>query len=77
TQARSPLQLILQASLQDSGGPPITRRQVKPIWPAEQLPGLRPQFGSSAGYDDYVDEAGKGAAQTNGDGPAEFEIVMA
>ncbi|GFZ65853.1 lipoprotein [Pseudomonas amygdali pv. eriobotryae] len=76
-QAKSPLQLILQASLQESGGRPITRRLVQPIWPAEHLPGVRALFGSSTGSDDYDDEAGKGEAQTNGDGPAEFEIVMA
>lgn len=69
--------MILQASLQESGGRPITRRLVQPIWPAEQLPGVRALFGSSTGGDDYDDEASKGEAQTNGDGPAEFEIVMA
>lgn len=75
-QAKSPLQLILQASLQESGGRPITRRLVQPIWPAEHLPGVRALFGSSTGGDDYDNEA-KGEAQTNGDGPADFEIVMA
>lgn len=76
-QARSPLQLILQASLQESGGRPITRRLVQPIWPAEQLPGVRPLFGTSTSDNEYDDEANKGEAQTDGDGPAEFEIVMA
>ena len=75
--AKSPLQLILQASLQESGGRPITRRLVQPIWPAEQLPGVRPLFGTSSGDNDYDEEASKGEAQTDGDGPAEFEIVMA
>jgi uncharacterized protein YfaS (alpha-2-macroglobulin family) len=77
TEARSPLQLILQASLQESGGRPITRRLVQPIWPAEQMPGVRPLFGTSNTDNGYDDEAGKGEAQTDGDGPAEFEIVMA
>ncbi len=42
-EAKSPLQLILQASLQESGGRPITRRLVQPVWPAERLPGLLPK----------------------------------
>jgi len=59
---RSPLSLIVQASLQESGGRPITRRVVQPIWPAKQLPGLRPLFDGKE-----IDE----------DSLAEFELVMA
>lgn len=61
-EAKSPLQLILQASLQESGGRPITRRLVQPVWPAERLPGLRGLFDG-----DNVD----------GDGLAEFEVLLA
>ncbi len=75
--ARSPLNLIMQVSLQESGGRPITRRVVQPIWPAEQLPGVRALFGTSTGEDEYGDSASRGEAQTDGDGPAEFEIVVA
>ena len=39
--AKSPLRLILQASLQESGGRAITRRLIQPVWPAERLPGVR------------------------------------
>ncbi|QLG91140.1 alpha-2-macroglobulin family protein [Pseudomonas yamanorum] len=60
--AKSPLQLIVQASLQESGGRPITRRLVQPVWPAKQLPGLRGLFDGK---------------ETNGDGPAEFEVLVA
>ncbi|WP_268798139.1 alpha-2-macroglobulin family protein [Pseudomonas huanghezhanensis] len=60
--ALSPLQLILQASLQESGGRPITRRLIQPVWPAEQMPGLRGLFDGEA---------------TDGDGPVEFELLMA
>ncbi|MCU1751458.1 alpha-2-macroglobulin family protein [Pseudomonas sp. 6D_7.1_Bac1] len=60
--AKSPLQLIVQASLHESGGRPITRRVVQPVWPADRLPGLRALF--------------KGE-ETNGDGPVEFELLMA
>src|SRR5690606_22017765 len=34
-EVKSPLKLILQASLQESGGRPITRRLIQPVWPAE------------------------------------------
>jgi len=61
-EAKSPLQLILQASLQESGGRPITRRLVQPVWPAERLPGLRGLYDG-----DSVD----------GDGLAEFEVLLA
>jgi uncharacterized protein YfaS (alpha-2-macroglobulin family) len=62
SKARSPLQLILQASLQESGGRPITRRLIQPVWPADQMPGLRGLFDGEA---------------TDGDGPVEFELLMA
>ncbi|QLC73623.1 alpha-2-macroglobulin family protein [Pseudomonas sp. LPB0260] len=60
--ARSPLQLILQASLQESGGRPITRRLVQPVWPAERLPGLRGLFDGE---------------QVDADSLAEFEVLVA
>ncbi|MEQ7919829.1 alpha-2-macroglobulin [Xanthomonas sp. WHRI 1810A] len=60
--AKSPLQLIVQASLQESGGRPITRRLIQPVWPAEQMPGLRGLFEGDA---------------TDGDGPVAFELLMA
>lgn len=60
--ARSPLQLTVQASLQESGGRPITRRLEQPIWPAERLPGLRGLFDGE---------------ETDGDAPVEFEFLVA
>ncbi|MBA1199449.1 alpha-2-macroglobulin family protein [Pseudomonas plecoglossicida] len=62
SEARSPLQLSVQASLQESGGRPITRRLEQPIWPAERLPGLRGLFDGE---------------ETDGDGPVEFEVLVA
>ena len=58
---KSPLQLTLQASLQESGGRPITRRLEQPVWPAKRLPGIRGLFS-----DDTVDA----------DSQAEFEILV-
>ena len=61
-EVRSPLQLTVQASLQESGGRPITRRLEQPIWPAERLPGLRGLFDGE---------------ETDSDGPVEFEVLVA
>jgi len=62
SEARSPLQLTVQASLQESGGRPITRRLEQPIWPAERLPGLRGLFDGE---------------ETDSDAPVEFEMLVA
>ncbi|MGO3741645.1 alpha-2-macroglobulin family protein [Kerstersia sp.] len=40
-EARSPVQVTLQASVQETGGRPVTRRQSVAVWPADRLPGLR------------------------------------
>ncbi|MES2820766.1 MAG: alpha-2-macroglobulin [Pseudomonadota bacterium] len=61
-EAKSPLNLILQASLQESGGRPITRRLVQPVWPAARLPGVRALFEGE---------------EMDGDSLAEFELLMA
>jgi len=61
-EAKSPLKLILQASLQESGGRPITRRLVQPVWPAARLPGVRGMFEGE---------------EIDGDGLAEFEVLVA
>ncbi|MEB2872527.1 alpha-2-macroglobulin family protein [Pseudomonas rhizosphaerae] len=62
SEARSPLQVVLQASLQEYGGRPITRRLVQPVWPADRLPGVRGMFDGE---------------NVDGDGPAEFEVLVA
>lgn len=54
-ETHSPLQLILQASLLESGGRPVTRRAEQAIWPADTLAGIRPQFASKAVYDYRTD----------------------
>ena len=54
-EAHSPLRVILQASLLESGGRPVTRRAEQTIWPAATLPGIRPQFASKEIYDYRTD----------------------
>nr|WP_183166124.1 alpha-2-macroglobulin [Azomonas macrocytogenes] len=60
--ARSPLQLTVQASLQESGGRPVTRRLEQPVWPAQRLPGIRALFDGE---------------QIDADSQAEFELLIA
>ncbi|WP_079203275.1 alpha-2-macroglobulin [Pseudomonas sp. CC6-YY-74] len=61
-ETKSPLQLILQTSLQESGGRAITRRLIQPVWPAERLPGVRGLFDGE---------------QVDADSLAEFEVLVA
>lgn len=55
----SPVNLIAQISLLESGGRPVTRRMVQPAWPSEFLPGIRSLGGS----------------EVDGQGIAKFDIV--
>ena len=48
---RSPMKVVLQASLLDSGGRPVTRYATQTIWPAEKMPAIRALFGDSPYYD--------------------------
>lgn len=60
-QSQSPLNLIVQASILESGGRPVTRRVVQAVWPAAQLPGVRGLYQG---------------AEVDADSQPEFEIVL-
>lgn len=75
-ESRSPLQVILQASLLESGGRPVTRTVRQPIWPAETLPGIRPEFALKEVYDYRTDSTIKQPV-VDENGTAAFEIVYA
>ncbi|QYG83757.1 alpha-2-macroglobulin family protein [Citrobacter koseri] len=75
-EAHSPLQVILQASLLESGGRPVTRRAEQAIWPTDTLPGIRPQFASKAVYD-YRTDATVNQPIVDEGGNAAFDIVYA
>ncbi len=47
----SPVKVVLQASLLDSGGRPVNRYATQTIWPASKLPAIRPLFEDSPYYD--------------------------
>ncbi|WP_145484302.1 alpha-2-macroglobulin family protein [Yersinia aldovae] len=74
--AQSPLKLILQASLLESGGRPVTRRAEQALWPADALAGIRPLFNKQQVYD-YRSDSYKSQAMVDQDTTADFEIIYA
>lgn len=74
--SHSPLQVILQASLLESGGRPVTRTVQQAIWPAEALPGIRPEFTLKDVYDYRTDSTVKQPV-VDENSNAGFEIVYA
>lgn len=72
----SPAQLILQASLLESGGRPVTRRVSQAIWPADVLPGIRPLFASKEVYD-YRNDTTLIQPVVDENSNAAFSIVLA
>ncbi|WP_159867915.1 MULTISPECIES: alpha-2-macroglobulin [unclassified Raoultella] len=74
--SHSPLQVILQASLLESGGRPVTRTVQQAIWPAEALSGIRPGFALKDVYDYRTDSTVKQPV-VDENSNAGFEIVYA
>ena len=72
----SPLRLVLQASLLESGGRPVTRRAEQAIWPGVALPGIRPQFSSKEIYD-YRTDSTRTQPIVDENTNAGFDIVYA
>ncbi len=62
SEVQSPLNLIVQASVLESAGRPVTRRVLQAVWPAAQLPGIRGIFQGE---------------EVDADSQAEFELVLA
>ncbi|OTQ59018.1 alpha-2-macroglobulin [Gilliamella sp. A7] len=71
---QSPAKLILQASLLDSGGRPVTRYATQNIWPADKLPAIRALFEDSPYYDWNSDDY-YGRPTVDVGHNAEFEIA--
>lgn len=72
----SPLEVILQASLLESGGRPVTRRVEQAVWPAEVLPAIRPRFAKQQIYDYRTDKT-QSQAVVNENSQAEFDVIAA
>ncbi len=66
--------LFSRGSLLESGGRPVTRRAEQAIWPADALPGIRPQFASKSVYDYRTDSTVKQPIVDEGSNAA-FDIV--
>ncbi|ORM67487.1 alpha-2-macroglobulin family protein [Pantoea rwandensis] len=75
-ESHSPLSLILQASLLETGGRPVTRRATQSIWPAPALPGIRPLFNSESVYD-YRTDRYRDEPTVPENSLAEFDVVYA
>lgn len=75
-QVHSPLTVILQASLLEAGGRPVTRRASQAIWPAEVLPGIRPLFGNKDVYD-YRSDSYHSQPMVEEGSTAAFDLVYA
>ncbi len=73
-ETHSPLQVIFQGSLLESGGRPVTRRAEQAIWPADALPGICLQFASKSVYDYRTDSTVKQPIVDEGSNAA-FDIV--
>lgn len=70
----SPVNVVLQASLLDSGGRPVTRYASQAIWPSVQMPAVRALFSQLPYYDWSTDRYEKSPTVDKGDN-AEFEVA--
>ncbi|SFD07425.1 alpha-2-macroglobulin family protein [Pragia fontium] len=75
-ESKSPMKVIIQASLMESGGRPVTRRAEQAIWPADTMPGIRPLFSRKETYD-YKTNSYKPQFTVDADSLAGFDIVYA
>ena len=73
---KSPLKVVIQASLMESGGRPVTRRAEQAIWPAKTMPGIRPLFVKKETYD-YKSNSYKPQFMVDSDSLAGFDVVYA
>lgn len=73
SETKSPLNVVLIANLQESGGRPVTRRSVQAVWPAENLPAIHPLF-LKGSVEDYRDD--KADLSLDADSMAEFNLAL-
>ncbi|WP_416777936.1 alpha-2-macroglobulin family protein [Xenorhabdus budapestensis] len=72
----SPVKVIVQASLLESGGRPVTRRAEQAVWPADKLVGIRPLFNKKSIYN-YRTGRDENRYNVDENSLAEFDIVYA
>jgi uncharacterized protein YfaS (alpha-2-macroglobulin family) len=71
----SPINVVFEASLMESGGRPVTRSITQAVWPHENLPAIKPNFGTQKIYDYKIDNYKK-EFFVDKNSRAEFEIVF-
>ncbi|PNK69635.1 alpha-2-macroglobulin family protein [Hafnia paralvei] len=71
---KSPVRLIFQASLLESGGRPVTRRSEQNVWPAKTLSAIRPLFGKQEIYD-YQTNSYRSQPMVDENSEASFDVI--
>lgn len=70
----SPVNIILQASLLDDGGLPVTRSASQIVWPTEHMPAIRAMFKESSHYN-WISDRYENRAVVNFGDSANFEVA--
>jgi uncharacterized protein YfaS (alpha-2-macroglobulin family) len=71
----SPVNVVFEASLLESGGRPVTRTITQAVWPSKELPAIKPNFGVKKVYN-YKNSRYENEFSVDEDSRAEFEIVF-
>ncbi|MDR1554760.1 MAG: alpha-2-macroglobulin family protein [Campylobacteraceae bacterium] len=71
----SPVNVVFEASLMESGGRPVTRTITQAVWPEKQLPAIKPNFGVKKIYN-YKNNRYENEFSIDEDSRAEFEIIF-
>ncbi|MDR3346347.1 MAG: alpha-2-macroglobulin family protein [Campylobacteraceae bacterium] len=71
----SPINVLFEASLMESGGRPVTRTFTQAVWPNTELPAIKPNFGKKEIYN-YKTNRYESEFSVDDNSKAEFEIVF-
>jgi uncharacterized protein YfaS (alpha-2-macroglobulin family) len=71
----SPINIVFEASLMESGGRPVTRTLTQAVFPSRELPAIKPNFGTKKIYN-YKNGRYENEFSTNENSHAEFEIIF-
>jgi uncharacterized protein YfaS (alpha-2-macroglobulin family) len=71
----SPINIVFEASLMESGGRPVTRTFTQAVFPSMELPAIKPNFGVKKIYN-YKNRRYENEFSIDEDSHAEFEIIF-
>ncbi|MDR2100405.1 MAG: alpha-2-macroglobulin family protein [Campylobacteraceae bacterium] len=71
----SPINVVFEASLMESGGRPVTRTITQAVWPNKEIPAIKPNFNTKKIYN-YKTKKYENEFSTDENSRAEFEIVF-